>query len=371
MKKPILILLIIILNVSVWAQPPHKFSYQAMVRDNENQLVIGQTIGMQISILQGTIFGESVYIETQSPTTNENGLVSIEIGANTATVLHGNMADIEWSDGNFYIKTEIDPTGGTVYTITSTSQLLSVPYALYSAVADSVSGDIAEMDPEFLAWDKSTGISITEDQVRNLGTYIVEETDPVYSSSVASGITESDTINWRHKQDQLTAGNGISLIDNVISRSNDFYLGQNTLGGIVYYIYTGADNQRHGLIVSKTETSAAWQKIFSTTNATRSWDGAFNSALMNNSPAKDSIVNNFTTEWYLPSIDELILLWHNRFHVNKSLYQADTTLLSENAIYWSSSEYNKASAYRLHFNVGTSNFYGKTTRFRIRAVRSF
>jgi hypothetical protein len=85
---------------------------------------------MRISILQTSPSGTAVYVETQTPTTNTNGLVSIEIGG--GTILSGNFSTIDWANGPYFIKTETDPTGGTSYTIAGTSELLSVPYALYS-----------------------------------------------------------------------------------------------------------------------------------------------------------------------------------------------------------------------------------------------
>lgn len=85
---------------------------------------------MRISILQGSVTGTSVYSELHSTTTNANGLVSIEIGGGTSQ--QGNFSAIIWSNGNYFLRTETDPTNGTNYTITGTSQLLSVPYSFYS-----------------------------------------------------------------------------------------------------------------------------------------------------------------------------------------------------------------------------------------------
>jgi hypothetical protein len=110
-------------------------SYQAVIRDNSNALVTNQIVGMQISILQGSANGTAVYAETQTPTTNTNGLVSIEIGG--GTVVSGNFSTIDWANGPYFMKTETDPAGGTNYTITGTSQLLSVPYAMYAANSGS------------------------------------------------------------------------------------------------------------------------------------------------------------------------------------------------------------------------------------------
>ena len=112
------------------AQAPQKMSYQAVIRDGANALVQSQSVGMQISILQGSITVTAVYVETHSAVTNSNGLVSIEIGGGTVTV--GSFAAIDWANGPYFIKTETDPAGGTNYTITGTTQLLSVPYAMYA-----------------------------------------------------------------------------------------------------------------------------------------------------------------------------------------------------------------------------------------------
>lgn len=135
MQKIFIIAVVLLMTANVWAQSPEKMSYQAVVRDASNNLVTTQAVGMQISILQTTATGTAVYVETQTPTTNTNGLVSLEIG--NGTVVSGDFTTIDWSTGSYFIKTETDPTGGTTYTITGTSQLMSVPYALYAKTSGS------------------------------------------------------------------------------------------------------------------------------------------------------------------------------------------------------------------------------------------
>jgi len=136
MKKVFTILTVVILNVSLYAQAPNKMSYQGIIRNSSNQLVINQAIGMHISILQGSISGTAVYEETHTPTTNANGLVCIEIGG--GTIVSGIFDTINWANGPYFIKTETDPLGGTNYTINGTSQLLSVPFAFYAKTAENV-----------------------------------------------------------------------------------------------------------------------------------------------------------------------------------------------------------------------------------------
>jgi hypothetical protein len=129
MKKLFTLLVITAMTISIFAQSPQKMSYQCVLRNASGALVTNQVVGIKISILQGSASGTAVYTETLTPTTNPNGLVSIEIGGGTGFDL------INWSAGPYFLKTETDPTGGTSYTITGTSQLLSVPYAFYAKIA--------------------------------------------------------------------------------------------------------------------------------------------------------------------------------------------------------------------------------------------
>jgi hypothetical protein len=127
-----LLLLFLLVTVSILAQTPEKMSYQVVLRDASNTLLMNQQVGIQISILQTTITGVAVYTETQTATTNINGLVSLEIGSGTSL---NNFSAIDWSAGPYFIKTATDASGGSNYTIIGTSQLMSVPFALYAKTA--------------------------------------------------------------------------------------------------------------------------------------------------------------------------------------------------------------------------------------------
>lgn len=144
MKLIFTILTTVLLTATIWAQSPEKMSYQAVIRNSSDVLITNTEVGMQISILQGSSTGTPVYIETQTPTSNANGLVSFEIGGDNATVVSGDFSIIDWANDIYFIKTETDPAGGTAYSITGTSQLLSVPYALHAKTAESISGTIIE-----------------------------------------------------------------------------------------------------------------------------------------------------------------------------------------------------------------------------------
>ena len=131
MKKQILFYCTLLCTVSLFAQIPQKMSYQAVIRNSSNALVVSSPVGMRVSILQGSASGTAVYVETHATSTNANGLVSIQIGG--GTIVSGTFTGVNWSTGPFFVKTETDPSGGTSYTIVGTSELLSVPYALFAA----------------------------------------------------------------------------------------------------------------------------------------------------------------------------------------------------------------------------------------------
>jgi hypothetical protein len=131
--KAFTVLMLFALTVN--AQAPQKFNYQAIARNNSGVELNGQSVGIRVSILDGGPSGTLVYEETHTKTTNAFGLFNLEVGG--GTVVSGNFATIAWGSGSKYIKTEIDPAGGSNYTVAGNSQLLSVPYALYANQATS------------------------------------------------------------------------------------------------------------------------------------------------------------------------------------------------------------------------------------------
>lgn len=143
-KSILLSLFALVFSTAIFAQVPQGMSYQAVIRDANGALISNGPIGMRISILQGTEFGAAVMVETHGATTNENGLVSLIIGQGDP--LMGSLSTIDWANGPFFLKTETDPNGGANYTISSTSQMMSVPYALYSA--NGTPGPQGEMGPQ-------------------------------------------------------------------------------------------------------------------------------------------------------------------------------------------------------------------------------
>ena len=120
-----------------WAQAPQKMSYQAIIRNSSNVVIASSIVGIKISIVKGSPNGPVVFAERHTKSTNANGLLSLEIGS--GTVLSGNFSAIDWGNGPYFIKTETDPFGGTNYSIVGSTELLSVPYALYATTSGNSS----------------------------------------------------------------------------------------------------------------------------------------------------------------------------------------------------------------------------------------
>jgi uncharacterized protein (TIGR02145 family) len=175
MKKTFTLLLAVILTAGLWAQAPQKLNYQAIIRNTENNLIVNQAIGMRISILHGSEDGNAVYTQVLNPTTNANGLVTIEIGG------ENELGAIDWPDGPYFLKTETDPEGNANYTITGTSQILTVPYALHAISAETLS------DPG--------SIVITESQITDLKEYVLSE-DFDFTDAQPGDVLQFDGEKW-------------------------------------------------------------------------------------------------------------------------------------------------------------------------------
>jgi hypothetical protein len=385
--KKILQLCFALLFVSVLnAQAPGKFNYQAVVRNAANQLVTGSPVGVRVALLKGSTTGSAVYLETHIPISNANGLVSMEVGS--GTVVNGNFSTIDWSNGPYFIKSDFDPTGGTNYTISNTTQLLSVPYALHANTADKLSNPAAEKDP---VYSSSVAFGITKKDTANwnakLGSFA--EKDPIFSKSIASLIDTVDIVEWFGKQDALTAGTGIKISNDTISSTYNngykHYLGEEFGGGIIFQLWKDNNGTEHGLIVAKKDQSVAqeWSNVNITligTNAQSTWDGEGNTAAIIaqsghiNSAAKlcDDYSASGFTDWYLPSIDELKTLYQNRFHVNRaSAYVLGLNQIG-NETYLSSTEYSTSIVWALNLGYGTpESNRTKSEKLFVRSIRNF
>jgi len=385
---------------TIWAQSPQKMSYQAVIRSANNYLVENTVVGMKISILQGTANGTAVYSETHIPTTNSNGLVSIEIGG--GTVVSGNYSNINWANGPYFIKTETDPAGGTNYTITGTSQFLSVPYSLHAKTADAIIGGITETDPVFTAWDKDYA-DLTNKPTLFSGSYADLTNKPTLFSGSYADLTNKPTIPEaaNGSETKITAGTNVTItgsgttaspyIVNATSSSSatTHYIGELYGGGVVFWVdQTG----QHGLIVSMVDisTSAGWGSYSNYSYAAKSdWDGNSNTTEIistfpyTNSAAKmcgdytnDDYGTGTFSDWYLPSRGEIIDLW-NSFRLVQKAIESDTnatTTIIKREAYWTSTSDGYSDAYFFNFKKGLLDTYSidyYSEMLNVRAVRAF
>lgn len=424
MKRIFTIFAFVILIASLFAQAPEKMNYQAIIRNSDNQLVSNQQVNMRFSILQGTLNGIAIYVETHAQTTNANGLVTIEIGS--GSVINGDFANIDWTNGPYYIKAETDPTGGTNYTITGTSQLLSVPYAFHANTADSITGSIVAAGitaSDTTKWNKAAqkvdvGLvtpTVTTLEVTNIGTN---------NATFAGTVTDVDlnqigvtgfVITTYSNHVGLFSNKAISIdvdIENTFTTStNDTILFQPS---IKYYAraYVIMKNGAyfHGNEVSFTTTSVGqegagsgivfydkgyysdgWRFIeLAPTDQSNNinWGckgisipgtslaigtGKDNSALIiggcgdANFAAKicDNLILGGKDDWFLPSYEELFLLRDNL------LYKTNKPDNFVDGPYWSSSESSSNSAYTFYFSGlygsgGPKDFLGN-----VRAIRYY
>jgi len=151
LKKCMTIVFFLIGSMSLLAQSPQRMSYQSIVRNTAGELISDATVGVKVSILKDSDTGTVVYEETFVGNTNENGLLTLEIGGGVP--ITGTFSGINWGTGIYFVKTETDPNGGTNYTITGIGQLLSVPYAFYAATSSNqgkttiiLTGDITDAE---------------------------------------------------------------------------------------------------------------------------------------------------------------------------------------------------------------------------------
>lgn len=135
MKKSILVVVAtLMLSAFAMAQAPVKFNFQTVVRDASGNLVGNHLVHVKITILSQSFDGDVVYAEHSSAMTDRSGAMTVVIG--DGVVMEGDLEQIDWSRGPYFMRCDIDPKGGNNYSVSTAQQLLSVPYALYAGGGD-------------------------------------------------------------------------------------------------------------------------------------------------------------------------------------------------------------------------------------------
>jgi hypothetical protein len=137
--KPYLVLgAFLALTLPLFGQSPQKFKFQAVARDASGQPYTSINLGVRISLVRDGVSGLIDYAERHVVTTSPLGVFDLEIGGGLP--ISGTFANADWANHPYYLKVDIDPDGGTNYMNLGTSQLLSVPYAIYAGAAGNGGG---------------------------------------------------------------------------------------------------------------------------------------------------------------------------------------------------------------------------------------
>jgi hypothetical protein len=339
MRKVFILFVTIIASTALSAQAPEGFSYNAIVRNSSGDPIADQAVSFLFSIIQESATGTIVYSEKHNVTTDDLGAVSLVIGDGTETT--GTFASITWGNDKYFLKIELDNSGGTSYTDMGTTQFFSVPYSLFSKKSgDSFSGNYNDLSNKPVTDGSETKISAGSNiRVTGSGTMVTP-----YNIEVES-----------------------------------HYIGQSYCGGIVFYV---CDNGQHGLIAAERDQDEAigWNNgINRYTNTTGDGirSGEMNTTLIIALQTNDNQIGNFAAkvcadysvtvggvtygDWYLPSKYELNLLFLRKNDIGG--FRAN--------YYWSSTELSGISAWAQNFTSGLQYNLKKNLPYSVRAIRAF
>ena len=212
-KRLLLLFATIILHLSLLAQAPHMFSYQAVVRNAQGALVSNSDVRVRISILQGSEEGPAVYTEQKVVRTNQNGLFTLNIGEGS-----DDLVSVNWQRGPYYIRTEVDPNGGMNFSLRTVQQMMSVPYALHAYSVDTVIASYDESDPVFSAWNKDYNDLINRPDIPTVPTNVSAFTN---DAGYLTTFTESQVLSISNDTLYLTGGSFVKLPAGFSGNYND------------------------------------------------------------------------------------------------------------------------------------------------------
>lgn len=207
--KTLITSILLFCGTLLFSQAPQYFNYQAVARDGAGNPLPNQTVALRISILSGSISGNVSYQEIHNSTTNQLGLITLAVGAGMPQM--GTFSSIDWGGNAYFVQVEMDVTGGTNYQLFGTSQLLSVPYALYAKRSEFVDSLEWKQDSYGIHYnqgnvgignssDTSSVLSISKDIPNGFGRYMLN-----LNNTSISGYSNSSI--------KLKAGNNNSYLE--------------------------------------------------------------------------------------------------------------------------------------------------------------
>ncbi len=182
MKNLLSFLASILIITTLLAQAPQALNYQAVARDNAGVILANTNLDVRFTVKQTTATGTTVFQETHATSTDALGGFSLEIGRGTAST--GSFTAINWSAGPYFLEVELDVNSSGSYTSMGTSEMLSVPYALYAETAGSIANfnnntpcidTITISDPRF-TFNRDTIGDLNNDGLSDYAAYIVMDT---------------------------------------------------------------------------------------------------------------------------------------------------------------------------------------------------
>ncbi|MBI5540118.1 MAG: tail fiber domain-containing protein [Bacteroidia bacterium] len=219
MRKVFFLLIITFISTDfIFAQAPQSFQYQAVIRDASGNVLQSQSVNFKLSIISGSVSGTVEYVENHNSVTNQFGIVTLNVGLGLPVT--GIFSSINWSASSHFIKVEADPAGGTSYLDMGTTQLLSVPYALYA----ETSGNAGQ------TYTSGSGIDITGNVITNTAPDQTVNLTQAGATTI-TGTYPNFTISSTDNNSTYTAGTGINLTGTTITNTSPDQTVSLTQGG--------------------------------------------------------------------------------------------------------------------------------------------